>query len=94
MRTIPKVESGGRWWIRAIDSNGYGRPDRWRGHHVKLGLGSDILVAGDSWINANNVFAHGILYGGFSLSGLGGGVLGPESLLDYIRPQSVARPLK
>jgi acyl-CoA reductase-like NAD-dependent aldehyde dehydrogenase len=51
------------------------------------------LVAGNSWINAHNVFAHGIPYGGVNLSGMGGGVLGPDALLDYLRRQSVVRPL-
>jgi acyl-CoA reductase-like NAD-dependent aldehyde dehydrogenase len=51
------------------------------------------LVAGNSWINAHNLFAHGVQYGGCNLSGLGGGVLGPSALLDYLRPQSIVRPL-
>jgi aldehyde dehydrogenase (NAD+) len=51
------------------------------------------LVAGNSWINAHNVFAHGVPYGGVNLSGCGGGVLGPETLQDYYRKQSVVRPL-
>ncbi len=54
---------------------------------------AEALVAGNSWINAHNVFAHGIPYGGCNLSGCGGGVLGPETLLDYSRSQSVVRPL-
>ncbi|HVP10798.1 MAG TPA: aldehyde dehydrogenase family protein [Phycisphaerae bacterium] len=53
----------------------------------------EALVAGNSWINAHNVFAHGIPYAGCNLSGLGGGVLGPETLMDYLRPQSIVRPL-
>jgi len=51
------------------------------------------LVAGNSWINAHNVFAHGVPYGGCNLSGCGGGVLGPDTLEDYYRKQSVVRPL-
>jgi aldehyde dehydrogenase (NAD+) len=51
------------------------------------------LVAGNSWINAHNLFAHGIPYGGCNLSGCGGGVLGPETLSDYLRNQSIVRPL-
>ena len=53
---------------------------------------AEALVAGNSWINAHNLFAHGIPYAGCNLSGLGGGVLGPETLLDYLRAQSVVRP--
>lgn len=51
------------------------------------------LIAGNSWINAHNVFAHGVPYGGCNLSGCGGGVLGPDTLEDYFRKQSIVRPL-
>jgi len=51
------------------------------------------LVAGNSWINAHNVFVHGVPYGGVNLSGLGGGVLGPNTLFDYLRDLSVVRPV-
>lgn len=54
---------------------------------------AESMVAGNSWINAHNVFKHGIPYGGCNLSGLGGGVLGPETYFDYLRPQSIVRPL-
>jgi acyl-CoA reductase-like NAD-dependent aldehyde dehydrogenase len=52
------------------------------------------FVAGNSWINAHNVFVHGIPYAGVNRSGMGGGVLGSETLLDYLRPTSVARPVE
>lgn len=54
---------------------------------------AEALIAGNSWINAHNLFAHGVPYAGCNLSGMGGGVLGPETLLDYLRPQSIVRPL-
>jgi acyl-CoA reductase-like NAD-dependent aldehyde dehydrogenase len=54
---------------------------------------AEAMVAGNSWINAHNLFSHGIPYGGCNLSGFGGGVLGPDTLLDYLRPQSIVRPL-
>jgi acyl-CoA reductase-like NAD-dependent aldehyde dehydrogenase len=54
---------------------------------------AESLVAGNTWINAHNIFKQGIPYGGYNLSGLGGGVLGPDTLLDYLRPQSIVRPL-
>ena len=54
---------------------------------------AELLIAGNSWINAHNVFAHGVPYGGVNLSGSGGGVLGPDTLEDYYRKQSVVRPL-
>jgi acyl-CoA reductase-like NAD-dependent aldehyde dehydrogenase len=53
---------------------------------------AESLVAGNSWINAHNVFVHGIPYAGVNLSGMGGGVLGPDTLFDYMREQSVVRP--
>jgi len=54
---------------------------------------AEAMVAGNSWINAHNVFKLGIPYAGTNLSGFGGGVLGPETLFDYLRPQSVVRPV-
>jgi len=51
------------------------------------------LVAGNNWINAHNVFAYGLPYGATNQSGLGGGVNSPETLLDYLRPFTIARPL-
>ncbi len=54
---------------------------------------AEAMVGGNSWINAHNVFKHGIPYAGANLSGFGGGVLGPETLADYLRPQSVVRPV-
>jgi aldehyde dehydrogenase (NAD+) len=54
---------------------------------------AEAMVAGNSWINGHNLFPHGVPYGGCNLSGCGGGVLGPETLFDYLRPQSVVRPL-
>ncbi|OYP37225.1 aldehyde dehydrogenase family protein [Rhodopirellula sp. MGV] len=54
---------------------------------------AESLVAGNSWINAHNVFAHGVPYGGINKSGVGGGVLSIETLMDYYRSTSVVRPL-
>jgi aldehyde dehydrogenase (NAD+) len=51
------------------------------------------VIAGNSWINAHNVFAYGLPYGGINLSGFGGGVNSPETFADYLRPQTIARPL-
>jgi len=51
------------------------------------------MVAGNSWINAHNVFAHGVPYAGINKSGMGGGVLSFETFLDYTRGLSVVRPL-
>jgi acyl-CoA reductase-like NAD-dependent aldehyde dehydrogenase len=54
---------------------------------------AEAMVAGNSWINAHNVFPHGVPYGGVGKSGLGGGVLSVQTLLDYWRHTSVVRPL-
>ncbi|MDQ8201444.1 aldehyde dehydrogenase family protein [Pelagicoccus sp. SDUM812003] len=54
---------------------------------------ADRMICGNNWINAHNVFAYGLPYGGVNLSGLGGGVNSPETYYDYLRPQTVARPL-
>lgn len=54
---------------------------------------AESMVAGNSWINAHNIFPHGVPYGGVNKSGLGGGVNSIETLLDYWRTQSIARPL-
>jgi len=35
---------------------------------------------------------HGVPYGGVNLSGIGGGVLGPNTFFDYLRDLSVVRP--
>lgn len=51
------------------------------------------LVAGNSWINAHNVFSYGLPYRAVNLSGIGGGVNSVDCLLDYLRPQTIARPL-
>jgi hypothetical protein len=53
---------------------------------------AEAMVAGNSWINAHNLFPHGVPYGGVNRSGTGGGVNSPETLLDYWRSQSVVRP--
>lgn len=50
------------------------------------------VVAGNCWINAHNVFAYGLPYGGVNLSGVGGGVNSPETFYDYLRAQTIARP--
>lgn len=54
---------------------------------------AEAMCAGNSWINAHNVFAQGVPYGGINKSGMGGGVLSVETLFDYWRSLSVVRPL-
>jgi len=66
----------------------------WTNDQDRAARVAEAMVAGNSWINAHNVFAQGVPYGGVNKSGLGGGVLSPETLMDYYRSTSVVRPLK
>jgi len=65
----------------------------WSTDLKRAGRVAEQMVAGNSWINAHNVFAYGLPYGGVNLSGLGGGVNSPETFHDYLRSQTIARPL-
>jgi aldehyde dehydrogenase (NAD+) len=53
---------------------------------------AESMVAANSWVNAHNLFPHGVPYGGINKSGMGGGVLSVETLFDYWRSLSVVRP--
>lgn len=65
----------------------------WSSDLVRANRVAERLVAGNNWINAHNLFAYGLPYGGVNLSGMGGGVNSPETFYDYLRPQTIARPL-
>jgi aldehyde dehydrogenase (NAD+) len=65
----------------------------WSGDLVRANWMAERLVAGNNWINAHNVFAYGLPYGGVRLSGMGGGVNSPDTFYDYLRSQTIARPL-
>jgi aldehyde dehydrogenase (NAD+) len=65
----------------------------WTRDLTRAKLVAEKLVAGNAWINAHNVFAYGLPYGGINRSGLGGGVNSPDTFYDYLRPQTIARPL-
>ena len=80
--------------VELVNSSPYGLANSvWSSSLDRANRVAEKLVAGNSRINAHNLFAHGIPYGGCNLSGCGGGVLGPETLADYLRNQTVARPL-
>jgi aldehyde dehydrogenase (NAD+) len=80
--------------IELVNSSPYGLANSvWSKDLDRANRVAEKLVAGNSWINAHNLFAHGIPYAGCNLSGCGGGVLGPETLFDYLRNQSVVRVL-
>jgi aldehyde dehydrogenase (NAD+) len=80
--------------VQKVNSSPYGLANSvWSADLKRADRVAERLVAGNSWINAHNVFAYGLPYGGANLSGYGGGVNSPETFLDYLRPQTIARPL-
>lgn len=80
--------------VELVNRSPYGLANSvWTQDLVRANRVAEALVAGNSWINAHNVFVHGVPYSGIHLSGMGGGVLGPDTLFDYLRQQSVVRPL-
>tara|TARA_Y100000588_G_scaffold372494_1_gene445125 strand:+ start:151 stop:1650 length:1500 start_codon:yes stop_codon:yes gene_type:complete len=54
---------------------------------------AEAFESGNGWINSHNVVVHGVPYAGVKKSGMGGGVVSLETLLDYYRNISVVRPL-
>ncbi len=80
--------------IRMANNTDYGLANSvWSSDLDRASRVAESMVAGNSWINAHNVFAHGVPYGGVNKSGMGGGVLSIETLMDYYRSTSVVRPL-
>jgi aldehyde dehydrogenase (NAD+) len=80
--------------VRLVNSLSYGLANSvWSSDLVRANRVAEQLVAGNNWINAHNVFAYGLPYRAINLSGLGGGVNSPDTLLDYLRPFTIARPL-
>ncbi len=80
--------------VELVNRSDYGLANSvWSNDFERASRVAERLVAGNSWINAHNLFPHGVAYGGTRRSGLGGGVLGPETLQDYLRPKSVLRPI-
>ena len=80
--------------IDLVNGSAYGLANSvWSSDLDRANRVAEQLTAGNSWINAHNLFAHGIPYGGCNLSGCGGGVLGVDTFWDYLRAQSIARPL-
>ena len=80
--------------IRMVNDTDYGLANSvWTNDADRAARVAEAMVAGNSWINAHNVFAQGVPYGGVNKSGIGGGVLSIETLMDYYRSTSVVRPL-
>jgi acyl-CoA reductase-like NAD-dependent aldehyde dehydrogenase len=65
----------------------------WSADLARANRVAEQLSAGNNWINAHNVFAYGLPYGGINRSGFGGGVNSPATFDDYLRPRTIARPL-
>ncbi|MDY0170508.1 MAG: aldehyde dehydrogenase family protein [Thermoguttaceae bacterium] len=80
--------------VAMANSTDYGLANSvWTNDLARAQRMAEAMVAGSSWINAHNVFPHGVPYAGVNKSGMGGGVLSIHTLLDYWRSQSVVRPL-
>ncbi|WP_299460112.1 aldehyde dehydrogenase family protein [uncultured Gimesia sp.] len=80
--------------IAMTNSTDYGLANSvWTSDLSRASRVAEAMCAGNSWINAHNVFAHGVPYAGINKSGMGGGVLSVETLFDYWRSLSVVRPL-
>jgi acyl-CoA reductase-like NAD-dependent aldehyde dehydrogenase len=80
--------------IAMVNSTDYGLANSvWSTDLNRCSRVAELMRAGNSWINAHNLFPHGVPYGGIGKSGLGGGVNSPETLFDYWRSVSVVRPL-
>ena len=80
--------------VELVNRSSYGLANSvWTADLDRANRVAEAMVAGNSWINGHNLFAHGVPYAGCNLSGCGGGVLGPDTLFDYLRPQSIVRPL-
>ena len=80
--------------IDLVNRSNYGLANSvWSADLGRAGRIAEAMVAGNSWVNAHNVFAPGVPYAGVNKSGVGGGVNSPETYYDYLRPKSVVRPL-
>ncbi|MCW2841036.1 MAG: Aldehyde dehydrogenase [Aeromicrobium sp.] len=80
--------------IKQVNSSQYGLANSvWSEDLNRAYRVAEQMVSGNSWINAHNVFAYGLPYGGVNLSGWGGGVNSQQTYFDYLRPMSVVRPL-
>src|SRR3954447_3481462 len=62
--------------IELVNRSNYGLANSvWSQNLDRANRVAEQMVAGNSWINAHNLFPHGVPYAGCNLSGMGGGVL-------------------
>ncbi len=79
--------------IRKVNATDYGLANSvWSRNLDRAHRVAEAMEAANSWINAHNLFPHGVPYSGIKKSGLGGGVLSEQALFDYLRATSVVRP--
>ena len=80
--------------IRLADNTDYGLANSvWSSNLAHCKRVASQFEAGNGWINSHNVVVHGVPYAGVKKSGMGGGVVSLETLLDYYRNISVIRPI-
>lgn len=81
--------------IRLANDTDYGLGNSvWSTDLARCARVAEAFESGNGWINSHNVVVHGVPYAGIGKSGMGGGVVSPETLNDYLRPISVVRPLQ
>ncbi|MGQ9605417.1 MAG: aldehyde dehydrogenase family protein [Thermogutta sp.] len=79
--------------VRKVNATDYGLANSvWSRDLDRAQRVAEAMEAANSWINAHNLFPHGVPYGGIKKSGMGGGVLSEQTLFDYLRATSVVRP--
>ena len=80
--------------IRMANDTEYGLGNSvWSQDLARCARVAEAFESGNGWINAHNLIVHGVPYAGIGKSGMGGGVVSPETLNDYLRPISVIRPV-
>lgn len=80
--------------IRMANATDYGLANSvWTVDLKRAARVAESMVAANNWINAHNLFPHGVPYGGVKKSGMGGGVLSMHTYFDYLRNTSIVRPL-